>query len=55
MELYNLYSPPDMMIKSGRMRWAEHVALVNKMRNRHKILVGKTEKKRQLGRCWHRV
>jgi hypothetical protein len=32
------------------MRWAEHVALMEEMRNIYKILVGKPEEKRPLGR-----
>jgi hypothetical protein len=38
------------IIKSGRMRWAGHVARMGKMRNTYKILVGNLERKRQLGR-----
>jgi hypothetical protein len=32
-----------MLIKSRRMRWAEHVTLMEEMRNAHKILVEKHE------------
>jgi len=42
------------MKKSRRMRLTEHVARVGEMRNTHKILVGKTERKKQLGRPWYR-
>jgi hypothetical protein len=38
------------MIKSRRMRWAEHIACVGEMRNAYKILVGKAEEKISLGR-----
>jgi hypothetical protein len=38
------------MIKSRRMRWAGHVARMGEKRNRHRILVGKPERKRPLGR-----
>jgi hypothetical protein len=38
------------MIKSRRMRWAGHVARMGKKRNACKILVGKPEGKRPLGR-----
>jgi hypothetical protein len=38
------------MIKSMRMRWAGHVARMEKKRNACRILVGKTERKRPLGR-----
>jgi hypothetical protein len=32
------------------MRWAGHVALMEETRNAYRILVGKPERKRQLGR-----
>ena len=38
------------MIKSRRMRWAEHVARMEEGRGMHKVLVGKPEGKRPLGR-----
>jgi hypothetical protein len=38
------------MIKSRRMRWAEHVALMGEKRNAYRILVGMPEGKRPLGR-----
>jgi hypothetical protein len=38
------------MIKSRRMRWAGHVARMGEKRNAYRILVGKPEGKRQLGR-----
>jgi hypothetical protein len=38
------------MIKSRRMRWAEHVARMGEKRNAYRILVGKPEGKRALGR-----
>jgi hypothetical protein len=37
-------------VKSRRMRWAGHVARMGEMRNAHRILVGKPEGKRPLGR-----
>jgi hypothetical protein len=51
-ELHNLYSSPNItrMIKSRRMRWAGHVARMGETRNAYKILVGKPEGKRPLGR-----
>jgi hypothetical protein len=51
-ELHNLYSSPNIirMIKSRRMRWAGHVAQMGETRNVYRILVGKLEKKRPLGR-----
>jgi hypothetical protein len=33
-----------------RMRWAWHIARIGEKRNAYKILVGKPEKKRSLGR-----
>jgi hypothetical protein len=38
------------MIKSRRMRWAGHVASMKKKRNAYRILVGKPEGSRPLGR-----
>jgi hypothetical protein len=38
------------MIKSWRMGWAEHVARIEEKRNAYRILVGKPEGKRPLGR-----
>jgi hypothetical protein len=49
--LYSYYSPRIVrMIKSRKIRWAGHVARVGKKRNAHRILVGKPEGKRPLGR-----
>jgi hypothetical protein len=51
-ELHNLYSSPSTirMIKSRMMRWAEHVARKEEKRNAYRLLVGKPEGKRPLGR-----
>jgi hypothetical protein len=51
-ELHNLYSSPSIirMIKSRRMRWAGHVARMGEKRNAFRVLVGKPEGKRPLGR-----
>jgi hypothetical protein len=51
-ELHNLYSSPDIIrqIKSRRMRWAGHVARMVGGRNVYRVLVGKPEGKRPLGR-----
>ena len=38
------------MIKSRRMRWAEHVARIGEGRGMYRVLVGKPEGKRPLGR-----
>jgi hypothetical protein len=37
-------------MKSRRMRWAGHVARMGVKRNSYRILVGKPERKRPLGR-----
>jgi hypothetical protein len=51
-ELLNLCSSPSIirMIKSRRMRWAGHVVRMLEKRNAYRILVGKQEGKRPLGR-----
>ena len=38
------------MIKSGRIRWAGHVECMEKRRGMYRVLVGKPEGKRSLGR-----
>jgi hypothetical protein len=42
------------MIKPRRMRWAGHVARMGETRNLYRILVGKPEGKRPLGRSRRR-
>ena len=51
-ELNDLYSSPNIvrLIKLRRMRWAGHVARMEEGRGVHKVLVGKLEGKRPLGR-----
>jgi hypothetical protein len=51
-ELRNLYCSPSVIriIKSKRMRLAGHVARMGEKRNTYRILVGKPEGKRPLGR-----
>jgi hypothetical protein len=51
-QLRNLYSSPNIirMIKSRWMRLAGHVARMGEKRNAYRILVGKPEGKRSLGR-----
>jgi hypothetical protein len=51
-ELHNLYSSTNItrMIKSRRRRWAGHVARMGEKGNAYRILVGKPEGKRPLGR-----
>jgi hypothetical protein len=51
-ELRDLYSSPNVIriIKSRRMRWAGHVARMGEKTNMYRLLVGKLEGKRPLGR-----
>jgi hypothetical protein len=51
-ELYSLYSSPNIVrvTKSRRMSWARHVAHVGQGRGVCRILVGRPEGKRPLGR-----
>jgi hypothetical protein len=55
-ELCDLYSSPSITrkIKSRRMRWPGHVARMGEKRNAYRLLVGKIEGKRTLGRPRHR-
>jgi hypothetical protein len=54
-ELYALYSSPSIIrvIKSRRLRWAGHVALMGERRGAYRVLVGKPEGRRPLGRPRH--
>jgi hypothetical protein len=51
-DLNDLYSSPNIVraIKSRRMRWAGHVARMGEERGVYRVLVGKSEGKRPLGR-----
>jgi hypothetical protein len=51
-KLRDLYSSPSIIriITSRRMRWAGHVARIGEKRNVYRLLVGKPEGKRPLGR-----
>jgi hypothetical protein len=51
-ELQNLYSSPNIIrqVKLRRIRWAGHVVRMVEERNVCKVLVGKPEGKRPLGR-----
>jgi hypothetical protein len=51
-ELHSLYSSPNIVrvIKSRRMRWVGHVARMGEGRGVYRILVGRPECKRPLGR-----
>jgi hypothetical protein len=55
-ELNDLYSLPNIMrvVKSRRVRWAGHVARVGEDRGVYRVLVGKPEGKRPLGRLRRR-
>jgi hypothetical protein len=55
-ELHDLYSSPSIIkiIKSRGMRWAGHVARMGDKRNAYRLLVGKPEGRRPLGRPRHR-
>jgi hypothetical protein len=44
------YSSIIRMIKSRRTRWAGHVARMGAKRNTYRILVGKSEERRPMGR-----
>ena len=51
-ELNDLYSSPNIVrvIKSGKMRWVGHVARMGEERGVYRVLVGKPEGRRPLGR-----
>jgi predicted small integral membrane protein len=51
-EFHDLYSLPSIIriMKSSKMRWAWHVAKIGEKRNAYRLLVGKPEGKRPLGR-----
>jgi hypothetical protein len=51
-QINDLYSSPNIVrvIKSRRMRWAGNVARVREGRRMYRVLVGKPEGKRPLGR-----
>jgi hypothetical protein len=56
-ELHNLYASPNIIrvIKSRKMRWVGRVIRMGNMRNAYRILGGKFEGKRPLGRSTRRV
>jgi hypothetical protein len=56
-KLHILYSPPNIIrqIKLRKMRWAGHVAGMEEERKVYKVLVGKPEGKRLLGRPRRRL
>ena len=51
-ELNDLYSSPNIVrvIKSRRIRWVRHVARMGEERGVYRVLVGKPERRRPLGR-----
>jgi hypothetical protein len=51
-EFHDLYSSPSIIriIKAMRMRWEGHVARMGEKRNAYRLLVGKPEGNRPLGR-----
>ena len=51
-ELNDLHSSPNIVrvIKSRRMRWVGHAALMGEERGVYRVLVGKPEGRRPLGR-----
>ena len=55
-ELNDLHSSPNIVrvIKSRRMRWTGHVARIGERRGVYRVLVGKSDGKRRLGRPWRR-
>jgi hypothetical protein len=56
-ELNDLYSLPNIVrvVKSKRMRWVGHVARLGEERGVQRVLVGKPEGKRPLGRPRRRL
>jgi hypothetical protein len=56
-EVHNLYSSPNIVrvIKSRRMKWARHVARMGEGRGVYRVLVGRPEGKRPLGRPKHQL
>jgi hypothetical protein len=55
-ELHDLHSSPSIIriIKLRRMRWVGHVARIGEKRGVYRLLVGRPEGKRPLGRPRHR-
>jgi hypothetical protein len=52
-----MYSSPNILrvIKSRRMRWVRHLACMGEGRGVYRVLVGRPEGKRPLGRPRHRL
>jgi hypothetical protein len=51
-ELHDVYSSPSIIriMKARRIRWVGHVARMGQKRNAYRLLVGKPEGRRPLGR-----
>ena len=55
-ELNDLYSSPNIVqVIKSRMRWAGHVEYIGEQRGVYRVLVGKPEGKRLLGRLRQRL
>jgi hypothetical protein len=54
-EFHNLYSSSNIVrVIKSRMRWAKHVARMGEGRGVYRVLIGRPEGKRPLGRPWRR-
>jgi hypothetical protein len=55
-KFHDLYSSPNILrvIKLRRMRWVGHVVRTGEGRGVYRVLVGKPEGKRPMGRLWCR-
>jgi len=49
-DVYDLYCSPHMITVSRIMRWVEHVARMGERRGASRVLVGRLEGKRPLGK-----
>jgi hypothetical protein len=50
-ELHDMYSSPNIVrVIKSRMRWAGHVTRMGEWRDMYRVLVGKIEGKRPMGR-----
>jgi hypothetical protein len=54
-DLCNLYSKPNIIrVIKSRIRWVGHVACMWEKRNAYKVLVGKSDRRKPLGRPRHK-
>jgi hypothetical protein len=53
-ELHRLYSSPNIVRMITSRRWAGHLARIGEGRGVYRVLVGRSEGKRPLGRPRHR-